>query len=94
VLLDGKNEIRANGARGETAQVDALGGLQVAFGAVESLRRSLSRELGQYGIRVLTLQTGGIPESIPEGSRVASDDHRADRSANDARARRVARRRR
>ena len=44
-----------------------LGGLQVAFGAVESLRRSLSRELGQYGIRVLTLQTGGIPESIPEG---------------------------
>jgi 3-oxoacyl-[acyl-carrier protein] reductase len=44
-----------------------LGGLQVAFGAVESLRRSLSRELGQYGIRVLTLQTGGVPESIPEG---------------------------
>jgi len=44
-----------------------VGGLQVAFGAVESLRRSLARELGQYGIRVLTLQTGGIPESIPEG---------------------------
>jgi len=44
-----------------------LGGLQVSFGAVESLRRSLARELGQYGIRVLTLQTGGIPESIPEG---------------------------
>ncbi|HTP18443.1 MAG TPA: SDR family oxidoreductase [Solirubrobacteraceae bacterium] len=44
-----------------------LGGLQVAFGAVESLRRSLARELGQYGIRVLTLQTGGIPETIPEG---------------------------
>jgi len=45
-----------------------LGGLQVAFGAVESLRRSLARELGQYGIRVLTLQTGGIPETIPEGA--------------------------
>jgi NAD(P)-dependent dehydrogenase (short-subunit alcohol dehydrogenase family) len=44
-----------------------LGGLQVAFGAVESLRQNLARELGQYGIRVLTLQTGGIPESIPEG---------------------------
>jgi enoyl-[acyl-carrier-protein] reductase (NADH) len=30
------------------------------------LRRNLARELGQYGIRVLTLQTGGIPETIPE----------------------------
>jgi 3-oxoacyl-[acyl-carrier protein] reductase len=43
------------------------GGLQVAFGAVESLRRSLACELGQYGIRVITLQTGGVPETIPEG---------------------------
>jgi 3-oxoacyl-[acyl-carrier protein] reductase len=44
-----------------------LGGLQAAFGAVESLRQNLACELGQYGIRVLTLQTGGVPESIPEG---------------------------
>jgi 3-oxoacyl-[acyl-carrier protein] reductase len=41
-----------------------LGGLQVAFGAVEALRRVLSVELGPKGIRVLTLQTGGIPESL------------------------------
>ncbi|GIF51199.1 NADP-dependent 3-hydroxy acid dehydrogenase YdfG [Asanoa ferruginea] len=41
-----------------------LGGLQVAFGAVEALRRTLARELGQHGIRVLTLQTGGVPESL------------------------------
>ena len=44
-----------------------LGGLQVAFGALESLRRSLACELGPYGIRVITLQTGGVPESLPEG---------------------------
>jgi NAD(P)-dependent dehydrogenase (short-subunit alcohol dehydrogenase family) len=43
-----------------------LGGLQVAFGAVESLRRALACELGPHGIRVLTLQTGGILETIPE----------------------------
>jgi 3-oxoacyl-[acyl-carrier protein] reductase len=43
-----------------------LGGLQVAFGAVEAFRRSLACELGPHGIRVVTLQTGGIPESIPE----------------------------
>jgi NAD(P)-dependent dehydrogenase (short-subunit alcohol dehydrogenase family) len=42
-----------------------LGGLQVAFGALESLRRNLARELGPHGIRVVTLQTAGIPESIP-----------------------------
>jgi 3-oxoacyl-[acyl-carrier protein] reductase len=44
-----------------------LGGLQVAFGALESLRRSLACELGPFGIRVITLQTGGVPESLPEG---------------------------
>jgi NAD(P)-dependent dehydrogenase (short-subunit alcohol dehydrogenase family) len=43
-----------------------LGGLQVAFQALEAMRRSLASELGPHGIRVLTLQTGGIPESIPE----------------------------
>ncbi len=51
------------------------GGFQVAFGAVEALRRTLARELGPHGIRVLTLQTGGVPESIgdelPEKTRKA-----------------------
>jgi NAD(P)-dependent dehydrogenase (short-subunit alcohol dehydrogenase family) len=44
-----------------------LGGLQVAFGALESLRRSLACELGPYGVRVVTLQSGGTPEVIPAG---------------------------
>jgi NAD(P)-dependent dehydrogenase (short-subunit alcohol dehydrogenase family) len=44
-----------------------LGGLQVAFSAQEALRRNLSSELGPHGIRVVTLRTGGVPESIPEG---------------------------
>jgi 3-oxoacyl-[acyl-carrier protein] reductase len=43
-----------------------LGGFQVGFGAVEALRRSLACELGPHGIRVLTLQTAGIPESNPD----------------------------
>ena len=30
------------------------------------MRRQLASELGQQGIRVVTLQTGGVPESIPE----------------------------
>ena len=44
-----------------------LGGLQVAFQAMESLRRQLACELGPYGVRVVTLQTAGVPDSIPEG---------------------------
>ena len=47
--------------------VPRVGGLQVAFGALESLRRALACELGPDGIRVVTLQTGGIPETLPEG---------------------------
>ncbi|MFD7161083.1 SDR family NAD(P)-dependent oxidoreductase [Kribbella sp. NPDC059898] len=43
-----------------------LGGFQVGFGAVEALRRSLARELGPHGVRVVTLQTNGIPESNPD----------------------------
>jgi NAD(P)-dependent dehydrogenase (short-subunit alcohol dehydrogenase family) len=42
-----------------------LGGIQAAFDVVESLRRQLAVELAPSGIRVLTLHTGGIPETIP-----------------------------
>lgn len=42
-----------------------LGGLQVAFTSMEALRRNLACELGPHGVRVLTLQTAGIPETIP-----------------------------
>ena len=32
------------------------------------MRRQLAAELGPHGIRVVTMRTGGIPESIPETS--------------------------
>ncbi|MGE5286957.1 MAG: SDR family NAD(P)-dependent oxidoreductase [Micromonosporaceae bacterium] len=59
--------ILAFGGYGDPLPGHYLGGLQVAFGAIESLRRNLACELGPYGIRVLTLQTGGVPETIPAG---------------------------
>jgi 3-oxoacyl-[acyl-carrier protein] reductase len=43
-----------------------LGGFKVALDAIEGLRRQWACELGEYGIRVVTLKTGGIPESLPE----------------------------
>jgi 3-oxoacyl-[acyl-carrier protein] reductase len=44
-----------------------LGGTQVAFDAIEAIRRQLSVELGPHGIRVVTLASGGVPESFPQG---------------------------
>ncbi len=39
--------------------------MKVAFDAVEGLRRQWACELGRYGIRVVTLKTGGIPDTLP-----------------------------
>jgi 3-oxoacyl-[acyl-carrier protein] reductase len=43
-----------------------LGGTQVAFDAIETLRRQLSIEVGPHGVRVVTLSSGGLPESLPD----------------------------
>jgi 3-oxoacyl-[acyl-carrier protein] reductase len=42
-----------------------LGGTQVAFDAIETMRRQLSIELGPHGIRFVTLESGGVTESLP-----------------------------
>jgi 3-oxoacyl-[acyl-carrier protein] reductase len=44
-----------------------LGGTQVAFDAIETIRRQLAVELGPHGVRVVTLASGGVPESLPAG---------------------------
>jgi NAD(P)-dependent dehydrogenase (short-subunit alcohol dehydrogenase family) len=43
-----------------------LGGTQVAFDAIETMRRQLAVELGRHGIRIVTLASGGVPESMPD----------------------------
>jgi NAD(P)-dependent dehydrogenase (short-subunit alcohol dehydrogenase family) len=42
-----------------------IGGFQVALGALDTMRRQLAAELGRYQIRVVTMLTGGIAESLP-----------------------------
>jgi NAD(P)-dependent dehydrogenase (short-subunit alcohol dehydrogenase family) len=42
-----------------------LGGFKIALDAMEGLRRQWSWELGEHGIRVVTIKTGGIAESLP-----------------------------
>src|SRR5664279_1772814 len=44
----------------------SIGGFIVALAAVDTLRRQLAAELGEYGIRVLTIETGGLLETHPK----------------------------
>jgi 3-oxoacyl-[acyl-carrier protein] reductase len=43
-----------------------LGGTQVAFDAIETIRRQLSVELGPHGIRFVTLASNGVPATFPD----------------------------
>lgn len=43
-----------------------LGGFKIALDAMEGLRRQWAIELGKQGIRVVTIKTGGITDSIPD----------------------------
>jgi 3-oxoacyl-[acyl-carrier protein] reductase len=63
----GSGVILAFGGSGDPMRDYYLGGTQVAFEAIESMRRQLSAELGSRGVRVVTLRTGGVPESLPQG---------------------------
>lgn len=51
------------GGYGQPLRDFYLGGFQVGLSAVDALRRQLGAELGPYGIRVVTLQSVGIPEA-------------------------------
>lgn len=59
--------ILAFGGSGTQGAGQYLGGLITAFEAIEAMRRQLAVELGPHGIRVVTLRSGGIPESLPPG---------------------------
>ena len=53
------------GGSGDPSPGNYFGGLITAFEAMEAMRRQLAAELGEHGIRVVTLRSGGIPESLP-----------------------------
>ena len=61
----GSGVILAFGGNGPQT-LPGLGGFKIALDAIEGLRRQWACELGQHGIRVITLKTGGVPESIPD----------------------------
>jgi 3-oxoacyl-[acyl-carrier protein] reductase len=53
------------GGHGDPMRDYYIGGTQVAFEALESMRRQLSAELGEDGVRAVTLRSGGVPDSLP-----------------------------
>jgi 3-oxoacyl-[acyl-carrier protein] reductase len=67
MIRQGSGVILAFGGEGDPMRDYYIGGTQVAFHAVECMRRQLAAELGPHGVRVLTMRTGGVPESLPEG---------------------------
>jgi NAD(P)-dependent dehydrogenase (short-subunit alcohol dehydrogenase family) len=66
MIRRGSGVILAFGGNGPQT-VAGIGGFKAALDAVEGLRRQWACELGAHGIRVVTLKTGGIPESISSG---------------------------
>jgi len=66
MIRQGSGVILNFGGEGDPVRDYNIGGLQIAFHAVESMRRQLSSELGRHGVRVVTLRTGGVPETIPQ----------------------------
>jgi 3-oxoacyl-[acyl-carrier protein] reductase len=68
MIEQGSGVILAFGGQGDRSgplRDYKLGGTQVAFDGIETLRRQLSVELGPHGVRVVTLESGGVPESLP-----------------------------
>ncbi|QRP44855.1 SDR family NAD(P)-dependent oxidoreductase [Amycolatopsis sp. FDAARGOS 1241] len=61
----GSGVILVFGGDGDPVREHSVGGLQVAFHALEAMRRQLAAELGRYGVRTVTLRTGGVPETLP-----------------------------
>jgi 3-oxoacyl-[acyl-carrier protein] reductase len=63
----GGGVILAFGGEGDPPRGYQLGGLQTAFSALEAMRRQVSAELAEHGVRFITLRSGGVAESIPDG---------------------------
>ena len=65
MMARGSGVILAFGGGGPQT-LPGLGGLKIALDALEGLRRQWAIELGPHGIRVVTIKTGGILETLPD----------------------------
>jgi 3-oxoacyl-[acyl-carrier protein] reductase len=73
MIRQGSGVILAFGGTGQPIRDYYIGGTQVALGAIDLMRRQLAAELGPHGIRIVTLSSGGVPESLPDGGKGLED---------------------
>jgi NAD(P)-dependent dehydrogenase (short-subunit alcohol dehydrogenase family) len=65
MIRQGSGVILMFGGEGDPVRDYNIGGFQISLTAVEALRKQLASELGRHGIRVVSLLTGGVLDSIP-----------------------------
>jgi 3-oxoacyl-[acyl-carrier protein] reductase len=65
MIRQGSGVILMFGGEGDPIRDYNIGGFQISLIAVEALRKQLASELGRHGIRVVSLLTGGVIDSIP-----------------------------
>jgi 3-oxoacyl-[acyl-carrier protein] reductase len=73
MIGQGSGVILVFGGTGDPMRDYYIGGTQVALGAIDLMRRQLAAELGPHGVRVVTLRSGGVPESLPDGGKGLED---------------------
>jgi 3-oxoacyl-[acyl-carrier protein] reductase len=64
MIRQGSGVILMFGGEGDPIRDYNIGGFQISLIAVEALRKQLASELGRHGIRVVSLLTGGVIDSI------------------------------
>lgn len=66
MVRQGSGVILHFGGSDSANALPGLGTVQVGFDTIEALRRQWACELGAHGVRVISLRTGGIAETIPD----------------------------
>jgi NAD(P)-dependent dehydrogenase (short-subunit alcohol dehydrogenase family) len=66
MITQGSGVIMFFGGSGDPIRDYSIGGFQIALTAIEALRKQLASELGKFGVRVVSLRTGGIAEALPD----------------------------
>lgn len=66
MIKRGSGVIMAITATTARMAIPEVGGTGVTFDAIESLCRQWACELGRYGVRVIWLQTTGLPEAVTD----------------------------
>jgi 3-oxoacyl-[acyl-carrier protein] reductase len=73
MIRQGSGVILFFGGSGDPIRDYSIGGFQIALEAIEALRKQLASELGKFGVRVVSLRTGGIAETLPDNFPGADD---------------------